>query len=87
LVIDALGANRQAFSMRTAAELLRMPRFWGFIVYVVGVASVYDVFDQQFANFFKGFFPVRSAGPKSLASSPPAGNFSTPRLCSSHPPS
>ncbi|WP_148659985.1 MFS transporter, partial [Klebsiella pneumoniae] len=55
-VIDALGANRQAFSMRTAAELLRMPRFWGFIIYVVGVASVYDVFDQQFANFFKGFF-------------------------------
>lgn len=25
-----------AFSLRTAAELLRMPRFWGFIVYVVG---------------------------------------------------
>ncbi len=24
-----------AFSLRTAAELLRMPRFWGFIVYVV----------------------------------------------------
>ncbi|VCW78237.1 Lactose permease [Klebsiella pneumoniae] len=32
-----------------------MPRFWGFIVYVVGVASVYDVFDQQFANFSKAF--------------------------------
>ncbi|RZA63782.1 MFS transporter, partial [Citrobacter freundii] len=30
-VIEALGANRQAFSLRTAAELLRMPRFWGFI--------------------------------------------------------
>ncbi|MHC7984115.1 oligosaccharide MFS transporter, partial [Klebsiella pneumoniae] len=29
-VIEALGANRQAFSLRTAAELLRMPRFWGF---------------------------------------------------------
>ncbi|MFS2058795.1 MFS transporter [Kosakonia cowanii] len=62
LVIDALGANRQAFSMRTAAELLRMPRFWGFIVYVVGVASVYDVFDQQFANFFKGFFSSPQRG-------------------------
>ena len=61
-VIDALGANRQAFSMRTAAELLRMPRFWGFIIYVVGVASVYDVFDQQFANFFKGFFSSPQRG-------------------------
>ncbi|HCQ8253290.1 TPA: oligosaccharide MFS transporter [Klebsiella pneumoniae] len=58
----ALGANRQAFSLRTAAELLRMPRFWGFIVYVVGVASVYDVFDQQFANFFKSFFASPQRG-------------------------
>lgn len=51
------GAGRQSpgLSLRTAAELLRMPRFWGFIVYVVGVASVYDVFDQQFANFSKLF--------------------------------
>ncbi|MBO2029599.1 MFS transporter [Klebsiella pneumoniae] len=70
-------ANRRAFSLRTAAELLRMPRFWGFIVYVVGVASVYDVFDQQFANFFKSFSPVRSAVPKCLASSPPAASCST----------
>ncbi|UWC44667.1 MFS transporter [Klebsiella aerogenes] len=61
-VIDAIGANRQAFSLRTAAELLRMPRFWGFIIYVVGVASVYDVFDQQFANFFKGFFTTPQRG-------------------------
>lgn len=76
-VIEALGANRRAFSLRTAAELLRMPRFWGFIVYVVGVASVYDVFDQQFANFSKAFSPVRSAVPKCLASSPPAASCST----------
>jgi OHS family lactose permease-like MFS transporter len=48
--------------LRTAAELLRMPRFWGFIIYVVGVASVYDVFDQQFANFFKGFFASPQRG-------------------------
>ncbi|MDU2191822.1 MAG: oligosaccharide MFS transporter, partial [Klebsiella pneumoniae] len=59
---EALGANRQAFSLRTAAELLRMPRFWGFIIYVVGVASVYDVFDQQFANFFKSFFASPQRG-------------------------
>ncbi|MGM1330021.1 oligosaccharide MFS transporter, partial [Klebsiella michiganensis] len=29
---------------------------------VVGVASVYDVFDQQFANFFKGFFASPQRG-------------------------
>ena len=65
-VIEALGANRQAFSLRTAAELLRMPRFWGFIVYVVGVASVYDVFDQQFANFFQKLFRQSAARYRSV---------------------
>ncbi|MDP1136873.1 MFS transporter, partial [Klebsiella pneumoniae] len=55
-VIEARGANRQAFSLRTAAELLRMPRFWAYIDDVVGVASVYDEFDQQLANLFKSFF-------------------------------
>ncbi len=46
-----------------------MPRFWGFIIYVVGVASVYDVFlTSSSQTFFKGFFsPRRSAGPKFLA--------------------
>ncbi|BAE75028.1 putative lactose transport protein [Sodalis glossinidius str. 'morsitans'] len=54
-VMDKLGANRRAFSLKMAAELLVMPRFWAFIVYVIGVASIYDFFDQQFANFFKVF--------------------------------
>ena len=74
-VIDAIGANRR-LSLRTAAELLRMPRFWGFIIYVVGVASVYDVFDQQFANFLKAFRHA-AARTEVLALSPPAVNYST----------
>lgn len=61
-VMDKLGANRRAFSLKMAAELLAMPRFWAFIVYVIGVASIYDVFDQQFANFFKGFFASPQRG-------------------------
>ena len=43
-------------------ELLKMPRFWAFLLYVIGVASIYDVFDQQFANFFKGFFSSPQKG-------------------------
>ncbi|KOQ95970.1 oligosaccharide MFS transporter [Pluralibacter gergoviae] len=39
-----------------------MPRFWAFLLYVIGVASIYDVFDQQFANFFKGFFSSPQRG-------------------------
>ncbi|WP_308823975.1 oligosaccharide MFS transporter [Sodalis praecaptivus] len=61
-VLDQLGANRRAFWLKMAAELLVMPRFWAFIVYVIGVASIYDVFDQQFANFFKGFFASPQQG-------------------------
>ncbi|MFT4465785.1 MAG: oligosaccharide MFS transporter [Sodalis sp. (in: enterobacteria)] len=61
-VLDQLGANRRAFSLKMATELLVMPRFWAFIVYVIGVASIYDVFDQQFTNFFKGFFASPQQG-------------------------
>lgn len=61
-VLDQLGANRRAFSLKMAARLLVMPRFWAFIVYVIGVASIYDVFDQQFANFFKGYFASPQQG-------------------------
>ncbi len=62
VVMDKLGANQRAFSLKLAAELLKMPKFWAFIVYVVGVASIYDVFDQQFANFFKSFFSSPQRG-------------------------
>jgi OHS family lactose permease-like MFS transporter len=61
-VIDKLGANKKVFSLKLAAELLTMPKFWAFIIYVVGVASIYDVFDQQFANFFKTFFASPQEG-------------------------
>ncbi|EFE95331.1 oligosaccharide:H+ symporter [Serratia odorifera DSM 4582] len=61
-VLDKLGANQREFSLTMALELLKMPRFWAFLLYVVGVASIYDVFDQQFANFFKGFFSSPQRG-------------------------
>ncbi|MGK8931415.1 MFS transporter [Pluralibacter gergoviae] len=62
LVIDKLGANQREFQLSMALELLKMPRFWAFLIYVVGVASIYDVFDQQFANFFKSFFSSPQRG-------------------------
>lgn len=61
-VLDKLGANPREFSLSMALELLRMPRFWAFLLYVIGVASIYDVFDQQFANFFKSFFSSPQRG-------------------------
>ncbi|QCR34596.1 MFS transporter [Nissabacter sp. SGAir0207] len=51
-----LAARPSPFSLRQMGELFRLPALWLFILYIVGVACVYDVFDQQFANFFKSFF-------------------------------
>lgn len=31
-------------------------------MYIVGVACIYDVFDQQFANFFTSFFATKQQG-------------------------
>lgn len=60
---DGAGVSKQQeFSLRMVVELLKMRRFWAFLIYVVGVASIYDVFDQQFANFFKGFFSSAQRG-------------------------
>ncbi|MBU9831362.1 MULTISPECIES: MFS transporter [Rahnella] len=61
-VMDKLGANQPQFSLKTAALLLKERKLWMLILYVVGVACVYDVFDQQFATFFKTFFSSPQQG-------------------------
>lgn len=61
-VIEALGANHNEFSMKMVLGLFRMPKMWMFILYVIGVACIYDVFDQQFATFFKSFFSSPQQG-------------------------
>lgn len=61
-VLDGLGANKSEFSVKLAAGLLKQPKFWFFALYVIGVACTYDVFDQQFANFFTEFFSSKEEG-------------------------
>jgi OHS family lactose permease-like MFS transporter len=36
--------------------------FWGLCLLIIGSACMYDVFDQQFPNYFAGFFGDESAG-------------------------
>ncbi|MGL5947810.1 MAG: MFS transporter [Aeromonas sp.] len=55
-------ADSQAFSVRLALGLFKLPKFWFFTLYVIGVACTYDVFDQQFANFFTQFFASKEEG-------------------------
>lgn len=61
-VIDTLGANHSLFSIRLAFKLFRKPKLWYLTLYVVGVSCTYDIFDQQFATFFTGFFSSAEQG-------------------------
>ena len=61
-VADSLGANHSPFSLRLALELFKQPKLWFLSLYVVGVSCTYDVFDQQFANFFTSLFATRDQG-------------------------
>ncbi|AIR68464.1 galactoside permease [Dickeya fangzhongdai] len=61
-VMDALGANQPQMTLKMAAGVFGDRKLWMFVLYVVGVACVYDVFDQQFANFFKSFFATPQQG-------------------------
>lgn len=61
-VINALGANTSPFRLSMAIGLLKQRKFWLLVLYVVGVACMYDVFDQQFANFFKSYFSTPEQG-------------------------
>lgn len=36
--------------------------FWGFCIMMIGIATMFDVFDQQFPNYFTSFFDNSSRG-------------------------
>lgn len=43
-------------------ELFKNKSFWGLCLLIIGSASLYDVFDQQFPNYFVQFFPDSRTG-------------------------
>lgn len=61
-VVAQLGANKNPVSLAQAVKLFKLPRFWALLAYVVGVACTYDIFDQQFGNFFNTFFDSKEQG-------------------------
>ncbi|MCI1934983.1 MAG: oligosaccharide MFS transporter [Bifidobacteriaceae bacterium] len=38
------------------AKIFKDRSFWGFAILIIGSATMYDVFDQQFANYFSGMY-------------------------------
>ncbi len=74
-VLDSLGANQPQVSAKGALALFKLPKMWMFILYVIGVACVYDVFDQQFATFFKSFFATPAQGTQAFGFATTAGEL------------
>nr|WP_318384470.1 MFS transporter [uncultured Enterobacter sp.] len=74
-VMDALGANNSQINTKMVFNLFRQRKMWMFILYVIGVACVYDVFDQQFATFFKSFFATPQAGTQAFGFATTAGEL------------
>jgi len=74
-VMNALGANQPQITAKTVVSLFRQRKMWMFILYVIGVACVYDVFDQQFATFFKSFFATPEEGTRAFGFATTAGEI------------
>lgn len=74
-VMNSLGANQRQISTKTVFALFKMSKMWVLIFYVIGVACVYDVFDQQFATFFKTFFATPQQGTRAFGFATTAGEL------------
>jgi OHS family lactose permease-like MFS transporter len=59
---DAAVRGKEGVRLAEAFALLRMPGFWRFMVFVLGVTNLYLVFDQQFPSYFASLFPDVQTG-------------------------
>lgn len=61
-VADKLGVNKKPVTLKLVFLLFKDPKLWFLSLFVIGVSCTYDVFDQQFANFFVSFFDTPYQG-------------------------
>ncbi|MCR3759122.1 MFS transporter [Clostridium felsineum] len=43
-------------------SILKMKKFWFLALIIIGTACIYDVFDQQFPNYYASFFSSKAVG-------------------------
>jgi len=55
-------SRTNALTPRDAASILQLPKFWGFMVLILGVTNLYLVYDQQFPFYFASLFPTARVG-------------------------
>lgn len=59
------GATEEKTSILTTGDalgLFKLPNFWAFSTYIIGVTCVYTVYDQQFPVYFSSLFPTKEEG-------------------------
>ncbi|MGU0043875.1 MFS transporter [Escherichia coli] len=80
-VANAVGANHLALALSWRWNCSTQPKLWFLSLYVIGVSCTYDVFDQQFANFFTSFFATGEQGTRVFGYVTTMSESLTPRLC------
>lgn len=61
-VTDIEVESATSVKVKDIFELSRLKDFWFFIVFILGIASMYTVFDQQFPRYFAEQFSTVAAG-------------------------
>jgi OHS family lactose permease-like MFS transporter len=55
-------AAASSICKKDVLHILKLKNFWFFAFIIVGTASIYDVFDQQFPNYYVTFFNSKEVG-------------------------
>ena len=55
-------AQKNNISLADVRELFKIKNVWLFMIFILGSACVYSVFDQQFAIYYASLFPTEAEG-------------------------
>lgn len=55
-------AEKNNISLADVRELFKIKNVWLFMIFILGSACVYSVFDQQFAIYYASLFPTEAEG-------------------------
>lgn len=59
---DLEQAKKNNISLADVKELFHIKNVWMFMIFILGSACVYSVFDQQFAIYYASLFPTEAEG-------------------------
>lgn len=61
-ITDVEIENSKSVKVKDVFELFKLKKFWIFVVFIIGVASMYTIYDQQFPRYFAEQFATIKAG-------------------------